>query len=407
MNNTGIFAKGDTASGIAAKNNISPADFLKYNPELKATGHPSDYQGLTGLVQEGQTYRLAPSTGPTIISTDVIHNEAGKNNADLNSYLTSLKNNNTTTTPPINQNNSVGTQDVQPTDPILDSLTRLGNNSDIATKNLIATTMAKYQNERNKVNTQYDDYKRGLQELGIQHNEAESTPDLLAGHIQQATNDQMSKIHDLDAEESKAVVDAKNAQDNNDFKTLQDKMTYLKTIKQDKVNAIKNLYDSLGQQNKASTDEAHDIYDVLQTITPDQQEAVIQAVAKQYNLPVVSLVQALKDEKAKRDATDLKTQNAKSIIDNRNSGGTTTIKDAFQKITPQLTSRKGDDGYVAPEDYIKAREVFRGETGGTFAQFNSEYKDLVNPESYEKVGIKATDSFDNLANAIQGITIGK
>ncbi len=50
---------GDTASGIAAKAGLTPEAFLALNPSAAATGHPTDYQGLTGLIQPGQVFNLA------------------------------------------------------------------------------------------------------------------------------------------------------------------------------------------------------------------------------------------------------------------------------------------------------------------------------------------------------------
>jgi hypothetical protein len=51
--------QGDTASGIAAKAGLSPAEFLKLNPSFAAKGNSGDYQGLSGLIKPGQAYVLA------------------------------------------------------------------------------------------------------------------------------------------------------------------------------------------------------------------------------------------------------------------------------------------------------------------------------------------------------------
>lgn len=291
-------------------------------------------------------------------------------------------------------------------DPIMQGLSKLQSTSDAASKSLLATISAQYANEKNKVNETYDAYKGGLQQLGIETNAAEATPDLLMGHIQKAGTEQLDKIHALNAEESKALMDASAAKESNDFRTLQTKMAYVKEIKQKKADAIKEMYDRIATSTKTAAIEAHDIYDTMQTLDAADKEAFIQAVAKKYNLPVLSLVQALKDEKTKRDSDALDVADKKSIIANRNktSGGATTLKggtDGTYKYTgDDLNAYKslienggtgpdgrpyngrGGDTYVDPYAYKAVYEDWKS-NGGTPAGFLKKFPlSNVNPDSY-------------------------
>lgn len=297
-------------------------------------------------------------------------------------------------------------------DPILQGLSKLQSTSDAAQKSLLSTITAQYANEKNKVNEQFGNYKAGLQELGIQTNQAQATPDLLMGHIQKAGADQLEKINSLTAEESKALMDASAAKEANDFKTLTAKMDYIKQIKKDKADAIKEMYDNISNSTKIAQIQAHDIYDTMQTLDPADQESFIQAVAKKYNLSVVSLVQALKDEKTSRESDALDTENKKSIIADRNKptggdtstpggkgGGTSgTYKYSADDLNNYYSlldtggtgpdgrafNPRGEDGFVDPYAY---KAIFEDWTshGGTAANFLTKFpiKTNVNPESYK------------------------
>lgn len=295
-------------------------------------------------------------------------------------------------------------------DPIMTGLNTLSANSDAATKALIANTMATYQRKIGDTNKQFDNYKRGLQQLGVETNAAQATPDLLAGHIQQAANDQMDKINNLNAEENKAIIDAQTAKASNDFKTLQAKMDYVKQVQTAKSQAIKDMYDGITNASKAAAVEAHDVYDVIEKIDPADKEEAIQLIAQKYNIPVVSLVTALADEGKKRDADALKTANTKSIIANRGSSGgsSSTSKgggtDGGYSFTgddvasgtnllnkggtsPNGTKfgARGSDGYADPNAYLSVYNSWI-QQGGTPTGFLKKFPVTnVNPSSYSKL----------------------
>lgn len=300
---------------------------------------------------------------------------------------------NPTSTPDTNIDPSTG---LSANDPIISGLNTISANSDAATKSLIASTVASYQTQRNAVTSQYENYKRGLQQLGIESGAAQSTPDLLAGHIVQAGNDELSKINDLQAKEAKALMDAQNAKTTNDFKTLQEKMAYVKQVQTEKATAIKNMYDTINNTNKALAVETHaDLFDAFSTLsTSDDKQAFINQVAKNYNVSPLAVVTALNDEQAKRTTANLKTQNTQSIIANRGgkagSGkisaaqiaqGQNALNQGIDPSTGQkIGNPKGSDGFYDPSVYAKAFSDWPGSAKAFVAAFP--IVGGINPSSY-------------------------
>lgn len=345
---------------------------------------PSAPAPVTAPVQAPQSSNLINTSSQSRTATNQATSDLAAALARLNGNTTGVS----TSTP------AGSTTTAAPsTDPILSGLDALQANSDAATKSLIASTQAAYQNKINAVNTQYTNYKSGLQQLGVETNEAQSTPDLLAGHIQQAANDQMDKINALGAEESKALMDANNAKATNDFKTLQAKMTYVQQIQTQKAQAIKDMYDSITSAKTASDDEAEAIYSTMQTLDPSDQEAYLQAVSSKYNLPLDGLVASLNTYKAAQDKAALATQNTESIIAKRATGGSSTKGASTAQIAvgtnilktgklsdgTVLGNPQGSDGYVDPSVYSALYSYWNG----TNAAFLKAYPITeVNPESY-------------------------
>ncbi len=339
---------------------------------------------------------LLGGQGPAsnLISTSGPSKSAFSNNS--NALSLALQNLGGGITPP--DNSVEGTNN----DPIMQHFATLQSNSDAASKSLIASTQALYQNQMNKVNQQYENYKGGLQQLGIEHNEAQFTPDLLAGHIQQAATEQLDKIHGLQAEESKTLIDAQKAKEEGDFRTLQSKMDYLKQIKADKANAIKTMYDNISAVDKVAGIEAHDIYDTLQGLDKNSQEAFIHAVATKFKIPPASLVAALTDEQTKRKDADLTTKQKEATLAKTNRTGTgtkaskVTVKSASSALDKALKPESqggvlGDDGYMDPYKWVAQKREWIKD-GLTTSTFDNLYKQYLNPDSYELAGFKTGDS---------------
>lgn len=308
---------------------------------------------------------------------------------------------------------TIGTLD--PNDPYVASLNALSANSDTASKLLISNIMASKQTQANAVDDQYDNYKRGLQLLGIQHNEAQSTPDLLAGHINQAEDQHQQKLQTIDQETNKALATAQQAQDTNDFKTLNAQMAYVKQLNAEKATTLKSYNDAITAQPKIAADVAHNVYATMQTLDPADQETFIQSVAQQYNLPLGTLVTALTDEQGKQTVATTKAASAQATADAKNvltpaeaktlgvPYGTTVAAAQKMGITPtskstgtsgtgsisktqidavksKLIEAKGTDGHTDPFLYQQAYQDWTAK-GGSTAAFVKAYppKDYVNP----------------------------
>ncbi len=212
------------------------------------------------------------------------------------------------------------------------SLDTQAKSSDDATKAMIATIQSQDQSKRNQLDAQYDNYKRGLALLGIQHNDAQSTPDLLLGHEQQAQNEYSTKVNALDLEERKAMMDAASARDAKKTQIVKEKMDYVKQIQKEKKAALTDLYSQISKQKTASADEAHAIYETLQKLSPGDQQAFIQEVSKKFGIPLGTLVTALADERTKR---------AKAA------GKGTTAKKGYAWGTPPTAERSKVEKYLA------------------------------------------------------------
>lgn len=261
-------------------------------------------------------------------------------------------------------------------DPFIQQLEKHKQTSDDATKMLISTIQAATQNQKGELAKTYDSYKRGLQLLGIQHNQAQFTPDLLAGHILEAQNEYRTKVSALDAEQAKELMDAKVAQDNSDLSTLKQKMERVKQIKQEKNDALKDLYDKMSTEQKIGDIQAHTIYDQLQKLNASEKEIFLQAVAKKYGIPLQTLVQSVADEATAR--TKASTKGEKQTAAEKESSTYASINQLF---TAGSKSSDGmpyidDNGYAIPKQFKKVMAAAR-EAGISRADFIAEYANLI------------------------------
>lgn len=380
-----------------------------YGPQT--TSAVKTFQTANGLLADGifgpktqAIYNTKYGTGGSIVSTTDIHNAAKTDSSALTSAL-NMNNlpsgTNPTTTDPITGAVTTGANPAPVTpgaapvvtpDPYMDQLNAMSARSNASTKMLISNIVAQKTNQANTINKQFENYTRGLQLLGIQQNSAQSSPDLLMGHIQDTENQHMEKINALNSEEAKALMDAENARADNNFKLLQESMAHYKDVQTAKATALKEYNDALTNQPKVAAIAAHDIYATMNTLDDADKETFLIAVAKKFNLPLASLTTALVDEKKLQDAETLKTENTQSIIDKRETpitpkNPTDTFKSApaIASVTSQMEAIKGKDNYIDPYKWIAARTNWN-KLGGTDSSFNTTFKKYLNPESYTKAG---------------------
>jgi len=400
--------------------------------------------GIFGPETEAAYSTKYPSTTPpsTLISTsDSSRSSAIKNSTDLSSLLsqynlgtgtaTNTSNNNKTD---INGNNLDSNGNLVPKepdvlgdktsgtadDPYIQQLDTIASHSNDATKVLVSSIKATKQKQANNLDKQYNDYKSGLQLLGIQTNQATVTPDLLMSHINTVESEHQAKLNDLDNEEIKALTDAQTAQDNNDFKVLNEKMTYLKQIRSEKTQALKDYQESLTKYNDTVKKQgdasakliAPDIYNAVKGLDANDQEQFLLAISQKYNIPLNSIVTSLVAQKPISDKADAanvlspseakalgvpygttKTEAAKMGITPKTAtkAASTTFKTApaIASVSTQMESVKGEDGYIDPDKWVAARTNWN-KLGGTDATFNSTFKKYLNPKSYKQAGFKTS-----------------
>jgi len=179
-------------------------------------------------------------------------------------------------------------------------LDRMSATSDLATKALIGTIQAQRSQQTNQINAQYDNYKRGLQMIGIQSNSAQSTPDLLLGHVQQAENEHQAKIQALDVEINKALIDAQTAKDNKDLSVLKEKMDYVKQLKQEQQDYLKNIASQMSAGSSIAESIIAGDYDMFQSLSSSEQSAYIKTLASSFGIPEQLIQGALQSEKERR-----------------------------------------------------------------------------------------------------------
>jgi hypothetical protein len=256
--------------------------------------------------QAGAAYK---PTSALVVTSDPARSEYTKYSGNLDSLLAQYKLGQGTPT-----TKTTGESATEPaySDAFTQAIDKQMLTSNDATKALLGSIQSKNQAKRVELAGQYDNYKRGLQLLGIQHNDAQATPELLLGHEMQAQNDYSSKINALDVEEHKTLVDAQAARDEKDTSLLKQKMDYIKQIKKDKEDAAKTLYEKLHAETQIATDQAHTIYTQLSKMSPDKKQAYIQEVSAQYNIPLQKLVTALADEAKKAAKVSTKSSSAYS-----------------------------------------------------------------------------------------------
>ncbi len=352
----------------------------------KAGYTPLKVDGLYGPLTQAAAQPSQLITTSTKARSGMVRNET-----DLNNALTmfNLPTNQTTQSSPTNKPISME-EGMNQYD---DMLGRISSRSDPATKALISSIQASKMRQQNAVNKQYENYKGGLQLLGIQHNDAQSSPELLAGHIQEAETQHQDKLSEIESEMTKALLDAQEAKDSKDRQKLDDSISYWKQLKADQAEELKKYQDTIlnsGKLAEAQIDPntATAIYKQLKNLAPEDQQAFIEAMAKQFGLHPSAVVSSLSSIIKQKEKDDLDLKDKRSIIANRGgsgSGGKVTVQNASAEIKSHLKDLLGPDNYMAPEKWIQLRDDWLSNKlpVGTFDNL---YKKYLNPLSYGKAG---------------------
>lgn len=348
----------------------------------KAGYVPLKEDSMYGPLTEAAT-KFKPSS--LIVNSNSAKMQGMKDSRDLSQFLG---------TGTINTGVANNTEKPEATDEYTTFLNEMSAGSDLASQRLISEIKASRQNQQNKLDSSYDSYKRGLQLLGIQHNETTFSPDLLAGRIQEAENEHQSKIKELRREETKALMDAQQAKLEGNFKILKEKMDYVRQIKKDQQDELKSFYDAINTNSKTGDIAAAEIFDTLQRIDVADQEEFLKLASQKYKIPIETLIRAISDEKKQRELDKIDIQNKKRIAGGGGSGGN-------EKITVQTASAQlkqglkpisqggvlGEDGYMDPNKWVQTRDQWL-ENKLPIETFNNLYKRYLNPKSYKLAGFQ-------------------
>jgi len=395
---------------MAQTYSIKSGDSL--NQIAKQFGY-SDYKqaGITGfgnnpdLIKPGQELTITgkPLTSNTVVSSNDSRNQFIRNSADLGSMLSRYypqnqqnQNNNTNTPTPggssgsSNAPSSPGANNQNATidnysDPYTQALDKMKANQDVATQNLINTIQAKRANRGNEITQSYERYKQGLMLLGVQSENIQSSPDIVMGNIQQAENARIAKLQELDQEEATALLEATMAKDEKDFKLLKDRMDYIKEIKRERINTLKDSYDTMKYEQGIGEMQAEQIYTQLNTLSGDKKEQFLQAVADRFGIPVGAIVAGVaKIAEAKKKGTS----GGKLTDSEKKSSAWSTLNSL---ISSNGTTSAGEpivdnNGYITPAGF-KAMVMFAQENGLSKKDLFEQYSQYLYTDNYKAYGL--------------------
>ena len=373
----------------------------------------SDYKqaGITGfgnnpdLIKPGQQLNITgtPLTSNPVVSSSNSRSQFMRDSNDLGNMLSRYypqnqqNNNNNTPTPggssgSSNAPSSPGANNENATidnysDPYTQALDKMKVNQDVATQNLINTIQAKRANRGNEITQSYERYKQGLMLLGVQSENIQSSPDIVMGNIQQAENARIAKLQELDQEEATAMLEATMAQDEKDFKLLKDRMDYIKEIKRERINTLKDNFDMLKAEQGIADIQAEQIYDQLNKLSGTQKEQFLQEIANRFNVPVGAIVAGVaKVAKARKTGTG--GGGGKLTAGEKKSGAWSQLNSI---ISSNVKTKSGApivdaNGYITPDGF-KAMVMFGQENDISKKDLFEAYSQYLYLDNYKDYGL--------------------
>lgn len=340
---------------------------------------PLEVDGIYGpLTQAGANFK--PQSQLIVTGTNP-EKEFAQNTQEINNMIQTnsaynpQQNPNQTQNP--NQNYTVGQEEQglanmmqNYSDPYTQMLDKIASTSDKATQNLIATIKATKSSREANINTEYDRLKQGLFSLGLSSDKMQFTPDLVYGQITQAENARMSKLQELDRQEATALLEAQQASEEQDFKTLREKREYLKSIRKSRLDLLKESYDTMAYETKIGELQAFQIYDELQKMPEANKMPFLQQLASKFNIPVSALTSQVaeitrdRQKKAQGTGGGYTSQELRKLrqagIDPKNIQEADDFlygdeeKDDFYTLGDLYADdaeNQGDDGFMTPEAF--------------------------------------------------------
>ncbi len=241
-----------------------------------------------------------------------------------------------------------------------------------------------------KTQADYTAYKAGLETLGIKSGLSRYAPELQADRMIQAANNETAKIQEIQDKEDLAIAKAKQARLDKDATALKETLGEIRQLKKDKADELQRQLTRRTQDATVAGNIATYAFKQLQTLPDEQKETFLLQLAKDNQISPATLAAALAEEQDRQTKFNLTTSLQEKALNKADSGPKLTVGDASSDLDNAIKNNNilGDDGYMAPETWIDARDRWV-KAGLTASTFNTLYKRYLNPLSYEKAGFTA------------------
>jgi hypothetical protein len=253
---------GQNASTIAASLGMTPAQFLALNPSFAATGHSGDYQGLSGLIQPGQTYKIGPDgtptqvpNGPSADGTTGTGGAAGDGSTGTggDSSSSSTTTNTTGLDPAIKSqyDSAVANLDQNITDAksTLDQARATLANDPAATAAVDAIS-AKYDQLITQMKNKNAILLGGYKTNAARSGSLQFANDMNSNFMSEEMDAASGRVSTLVAQEQSLILKAQQAYKTGDLKALNDATTAYEKANTDKISALDKLLKATNDQVK-------------------------------------------------------------------------------------------------------------------------------------------------------------
>ena len=226
---------------------------------------------------------------PMVMSSSQANQEVAGYSQELSNALTNF------------QQQDIQFDEASYSDPMTEMFDQMFQTGNMMTKKVISNIQRNRQNRENEMKNQTEIYKRSLMGLGIQSGKAEYAPELLLGQMQEVENALQRNLTDLDMEESMALMEAQQAQQESNFRLLRERMEYVREIKREKENELINYYQRLQAQQGIAEITAQQAIGQFEGLRGEEREIFLEQLSRQSGVPIGSLAQAMVTERQRLD----------------------------------------------------------------------------------------------------------
>lgn len=187
----------------------------------------------------------------------------------------------------------------------------LSARSNAATKNLLRGINADYAQRQVEAADQNDRYQQGLKVLGLQTGTTKFLPFIQQGMLTFAEMEGQKELSRLDGEGKKLLAEAQQAQIDQDFRIVSEKMEAYRENEAMKSRSINDLYDQAQSRQsiqanamKLGASIAPFLVKELAGLSEIQKQEILQRIAKEYGVAVNDLLVGLSSYEQERSDID-------------------------------------------------------------------------------------------------------